>query len=162
MKQHLRCFDEEKRSIIGEEVHKLLAARLIKEVFHLEWLANHVLVKKKGGKSRMCVDYTSLNKAVFVWASLQLVATRIRVGHPNTLILEQRFTEALRGEAGPQRSKKSSHNLASPESRAACAGTSAFVLCGFNSVKHLFTVQTSSFLFFTIQHDVSAQPFIFH
>jgi hypothetical protein len=66
MKQHLRRFDEEKRSIIGEEVHKLLAARLIKEVFHLEWLANHVLVKKKGGKSRMYVDYTSLNKAVFV------------------------------------------------------------------------------------------------
>jgi hypothetical protein len=32
-------------------------------VFHPTWLANPVLVKKKNGKWRMCVDYTSLNKA---------------------------------------------------------------------------------------------------
>jgi hypothetical protein len=56
-------FDEEKRKVIGEEIHKLLEARFIKEVHHLEWLANPVLVKKKSGKWRMCVDYTSLNKA---------------------------------------------------------------------------------------------------
>jgi hypothetical protein len=30
-------------------------------VFHPTWLANPVLVKKKNGKWRMCVDYTSLN-----------------------------------------------------------------------------------------------------
>jgi hypothetical protein len=63
VKQHLCCFDEEKRRAIGEEVHKLMAAGFIKEVFHPEWLANPVLVKKKGGKWRMCVDYTGLNKA---------------------------------------------------------------------------------------------------
>jgi hypothetical protein len=40
-----------------------MAAGFIKEVFHPEWLANHVLVRKKGGKWRMCVDYTGLNKA---------------------------------------------------------------------------------------------------
>jgi hypothetical protein len=62
VKQHLRRFDEEKRRAIGEEVHKLMAARFIKEVFHPDWLANPVLVKKKGGKWRMCVDYTGLNK----------------------------------------------------------------------------------------------------
>jgi hypothetical protein len=56
-------FDEEKRRAIGEEVHKLMAAGFIKEVFHPEWLANPVLVRKKGGKWRMCVDYTGLNKA---------------------------------------------------------------------------------------------------
>ena len=33
------------------------------EVQHPNWLANPVLVKKKNGKWRMCVDYTSLNKA---------------------------------------------------------------------------------------------------
>jgi hypothetical protein len=33
-------------------------------VFHPTWLANAVLVKKKNGKWRMCVDYTSLNKAL--------------------------------------------------------------------------------------------------
>jgi hypothetical protein len=63
VKQRLRRFDEEKRRAIGEEVHRLLADGFIKEVFHPEWLANLVLVKKKNGKWRMCVDYTSLNKA---------------------------------------------------------------------------------------------------
>jgi hypothetical protein len=63
MKQHLRRFDEEKRRAIGEEIHKLMAAGFIKEVFHPKWLANPVLVKKKSGKWRMCVDYTGLNKA---------------------------------------------------------------------------------------------------
>ena len=33
------------------------------EVYHLDWLANPILVKKKNGKWRMCVDYTDLNKA---------------------------------------------------------------------------------------------------
>ena len=47
VKQRLRCFDELKSRVIGEEVHKLLAAGFIKEVFHPEWLANPVLVKKK-------------------------------------------------------------------------------------------------------------------
>ena len=35
----------------------------IKEVFYLEWLANTVVVKKKSGKWRVCVDFTDLNKA---------------------------------------------------------------------------------------------------
>ena len=47
----------------AQEVQKLLAAGFIKEVSHPEWLANPVLVKKKNGKWRMCVDYTGLNKA---------------------------------------------------------------------------------------------------
>jgi hypothetical protein len=63
VKQRLRRFDEEKRKVIGEEIHKLLEAGFIKEVHHPEWLANPVLVKKKNGKWRMCIDYTSLNKA---------------------------------------------------------------------------------------------------
>jgi hypothetical protein len=63
VKQTLRRFDEEKRRAIGEEIHKLLVAGFIKEVFHLEWLANPVLVRKKDGKWRMCVDYIGLNKA---------------------------------------------------------------------------------------------------
>jgi hypothetical protein len=45
------------------ELRKLLEAEFIKEFFHPMWLANPVLVKKKNGKWRMCVDYTSLNKA---------------------------------------------------------------------------------------------------
>jgi len=50
VKQRLRRFDEEKRKIIGEEIHKLLTAGFIKEVDHPDWLANPILVKKKMGK----------------------------------------------------------------------------------------------------------------
>ena len=63
VKQRLHCFDQGKRRAIDEEIVKLLAAGFIKEVYHLEWLANLVLVRKKSGKWRMCVDYTGLNKA---------------------------------------------------------------------------------------------------
>jgi hypothetical protein len=50
VKQQLRRFDEERHRAIREEIHKLLAAGFIKEVFYPEWLANPVLVKKKNGK----------------------------------------------------------------------------------------------------------------
>jgi hypothetical protein len=63
VQQRLRRFDEERRRAIRVELRKLLEAGFIKEVFHPMWLANPVLVKKKNGKWRMCVDYTSLNKA---------------------------------------------------------------------------------------------------
>ena len=33
------------------------------EVYHPDWLSNPILVLKKNGKWRMCIDYTSLNKA---------------------------------------------------------------------------------------------------
>ena len=49
-KQCLRRFDNERRRAIGEEVAKLLEAGFIKEVYHSDWLANPVLVKKKTGK----------------------------------------------------------------------------------------------------------------
>jgi hypothetical protein len=63
VQQRLCRFDEEQHRAIGVELRKLLEAGFIKEVFHPTWLANLVLVKKKNGKWRMCVDYTSLNKA---------------------------------------------------------------------------------------------------
>ena len=42
---------------------KLKRAGAIKEVFYPEWLANTVMVKKKNGKWRVCIDFTDLNKA---------------------------------------------------------------------------------------------------
>src|SRR5436189_2431045 len=55
--------DETKRKeAIRDELTKLTAANFIREVYHPDWLANPVLVKKKNGKWRMCVDYTDLNK----------------------------------------------------------------------------------------------------
>ena len=45
------------------EVKRLKEAGVIKEVFFLEWLANTVVVRKKNGKWRVCVDFTDLNRA---------------------------------------------------------------------------------------------------
>ena len=42
---------------------KLKHVGAIKEVFYPDWLANTVVVKKKNGKWRVCVDFTDLNKA---------------------------------------------------------------------------------------------------
>ena len=48
---------------IINEVAKLKQAGAIKEVFYPQWLANTVVVKKKTGKWRVCVDFKNLNKA---------------------------------------------------------------------------------------------------
>jgi hypothetical protein len=61
-KQRLRRFAHNKREAIKRKTAKLLAVGFIKEVIHLEWVANPVLVKKKNHQWRMCVDYTDLNK----------------------------------------------------------------------------------------------------
>jgi hypothetical protein len=47
VKQRLHRFDKEKRKAIDEEIARLLAAGFIKEVYHPEWLANPVLLRKK-------------------------------------------------------------------------------------------------------------------
>jgi hypothetical protein len=62
-RQHLRRFADDRRDAIKKELAKLLAAGFIREVFHPEWLANPVLVRKKNTNEwRMCADYTVLNK----------------------------------------------------------------------------------------------------
>ena len=48
---------------IKREMIKLKQAEAIKEVFYPQWLANTVVVKKKIGKWRVCVDFTNFNKA---------------------------------------------------------------------------------------------------
>jgi hypothetical protein len=53
----------ERQDFIRKEVRKLLDAGFIEEVHHQVWLANLVIVPKANGKLRMCIDYTSLNKA---------------------------------------------------------------------------------------------------
>ena len=63
IKQCLCPFDDKRWKAIGEEIARLLEAGFIKEVFHPEWIANPVLVQKKNGTWRTCVDYTYLNKA---------------------------------------------------------------------------------------------------
>ena len=48
---------------IKQEVKRLKEAGALKEAFFPEWLVNIVVVKKKNGKWRVCVDFTDLNRA---------------------------------------------------------------------------------------------------
>ena len=50
-------------NVVRDEVMKLKQVGAINEVFYPKWLANTVVVKKKSGKWRVCVDFTDLNKA---------------------------------------------------------------------------------------------------
>ena len=56
-------FHPDPHQVIQAEVDNLLKARFIREIKYPEWLANVVVVPKKGGKWRVCMDYTDLNEA---------------------------------------------------------------------------------------------------
>lgn len=62
VRQKRRKFAPERDEIINEEVKNLLDAGFIREVQYPEWLVNVVVVRKKNGKWRVCIDFTDLNK----------------------------------------------------------------------------------------------------
>ena len=49
-RQRKRVFTQERDKATIEEVHKLLGASFIREVYYPEWVANVVIVKKVNGK----------------------------------------------------------------------------------------------------------------
>jgi len=51
------------KDIVKEELQKLLDVGFIYPISDSEWVSPMVLVLKKNGKSRICVDYRELNKA---------------------------------------------------------------------------------------------------
>jgi hypothetical protein len=51
------------REILKEELQKLLNAGFIYPISENEWVSPLVIVPKKNGKCRVCVDYRALNKA---------------------------------------------------------------------------------------------------
>jgi hypothetical protein len=63
IKQKERRYTPERRDTIRLEVNMLLEARFIRPIDYPSWLANLVLIEKADGSLRMCIDYTSLNKA---------------------------------------------------------------------------------------------------
>uniref|UniRef100_A0A1U7Y5W6 Uncharacterized protein LOC104241394 n=1 Tax=Nicotiana sylvestris TaxID=4096 RepID=A0A1U7Y5W6_NICSY len=62
-RQMRRKFNAAINEAVNEEVDKLLANGSIRESKYPQWVANVVMIKKKNGKWRMCVDFTDLNKA---------------------------------------------------------------------------------------------------
>jgi hypothetical protein len=63
VKQKIRKQAQEKQDFIVQEIEKLKKAKLIHEVAHPTWIANSVVVPMANGSGRLCVDFTSLNKA---------------------------------------------------------------------------------------------------
>ena len=63
VRQKVGRFHPDRHQIIQTEVDNLLKAGFIRDVKYPEWLANVVVVPKKVGKWRVCVDYANLNKA---------------------------------------------------------------------------------------------------
>jgi hypothetical protein len=63
IKQKERRYTPERREAIWLEVNKLLEAGFIRPVDYPSWLTNPILVEKPDKYWRMCIDYTSLNKA---------------------------------------------------------------------------------------------------
>ena len=62
-KQKSRRSAKEHVEAVRQEVKKLKEVGAIKEIFFPGWLANTVVVKKKNGKWRVCVDFIDLNRA---------------------------------------------------------------------------------------------------
>ena len=63
VRQKLRPVHPKKIAAIKAEVEKLLKFGFIYPVPLIEWVSNLVLVAKKQGTIRVCVDYRDLNKA---------------------------------------------------------------------------------------------------
>ncbi|KAJ9538829.1 hypothetical protein OSB04_031562 [Centaurea solstitialis] len=63
VKQKRRKFAPERNKVINDEVDNLLKTGKIREVKYPDWLANVVVVQKKNGKWRVCIDFRDLNKA---------------------------------------------------------------------------------------------------
>ena len=60
-KQPPRRMSKEVQLKVKKEIEKLLKAKFIKPKRYVRWLANIVLVMKKNGKLRVCVDFRDLN-----------------------------------------------------------------------------------------------------
>jgi hypothetical protein len=48
---------------IKKELNKLLTAKIIFLVRHMQWVSNLVHVRKKSGEIQICVDFRNLNRA---------------------------------------------------------------------------------------------------
>ena len=61
-KQKLRIINPKINPLVKIKIEKLKKANIIAPIRHLDWLSNPVVVRKKTGEIRLCVDFRDLNK----------------------------------------------------------------------------------------------------
>jgi hypothetical protein len=61
--QKLRKMHPKLEPTVKKELNKLLTAKIIFPVRHMQWVSNLVPVRKKSGEIRLCVDFRNLNRA---------------------------------------------------------------------------------------------------
>ena len=52
-----------RNQIISEEINKFLEVRAIEPCHYPQWISNMVVVKRKSGKWRLCINFAHLNRA---------------------------------------------------------------------------------------------------
>ena len=62
-RQKLRRINPTLFLVIEKEVKKLLDAKIVVPLRYSSWVQNLVLVRKKNGEIRLCVDFRNLNRA---------------------------------------------------------------------------------------------------
>ncbi|XP_072073785.1 uncharacterized protein [Arachis hypogaea] len=64
VKQTRRRFALEINQKIKEKIERLIKVKFIRTARYVEWVSNIVLVMKKNGKLRVCIDFRDLNNAI--------------------------------------------------------------------------------------------------
>ena len=63
IQQKLRKIHPNLENQIKTELKKILKSNIIFPVRHSKWVSNLVLIRKKNGDIRICIDFRNLNKA---------------------------------------------------------------------------------------------------
>jgi hypothetical protein len=64
VKQKIRMMNPKLKPMVKMDLEKLKKAGIIYPIRHSDWISNLVIVRKKTGEIRMCVDLRDLNKAI--------------------------------------------------------------------------------------------------
>ena len=62
-RKKLRNFNPKLSPLIKKELEKMLATGMIRPIKHTTWVSNPVIVWKKSGEIRVCIDFRNLNQA---------------------------------------------------------------------------------------------------
>jgi len=62
-RQRLRNINPTLAPLIKKELEKMLAAGIIAPTRHTSWVSNPIIIRKKNGEIRICVDFRNLNIA---------------------------------------------------------------------------------------------------